>query len=144
MGKFTTLDSAPMTYHWNLQDRAGLAYFLKRKEWKKEETLFEAKSKERVLHIIESGSVRLTANDQTLDLKAGDSLGQLSLIHATSKPGSAVALEDTSTWTLTHEDWQTLRQEVPTVAAKIIEDMTSKMARIMSEATPPSELLPSL
>ena len=140
MGKFNTLDQADLTRLWTVKERAALAYYLEPKAWTKGETFYEARSKERRLFIVESGCIRVSMEASAVDFKSGDSFGELSLIQPTIKLSSALALEDSKTWMLSYDKWVELKDTAPTVASQLIEGITSKLAKLINDMIPPTEL----
>jgi CRP-like cAMP-binding protein len=137
VGKFTSLEKAVLTKDWTLEERTALAHFLKPKEYRESETIFLARSKDRGLFIVGSGIIQIQFDATSVSLKEGDSFGELSLIFASNKLVTAMALKPSQLWFLSIDQWHDLRKISPVISLKLIESICQKFAGMLNNAVPP-------
>jgi len=78
-----------------------------------------------------------------MDLKEGDSFGELSLILPTQKRATATAIQQSTLWTLTLESYAQLKMVAPIISLKLIEAISQKLGRTLNEMVTPPKLFAS-
>jgi CRP-like cAMP-binding protein len=140
MGKFTTLDKAKLTENWAIEERSAFAHFLERKEYQEGESIFLPRSKDRSLFMVETGLVRINYENLSLQLKEGDSFGELSLIFPSQKLAGADALQNSNLLFLSYKNWLDMKKVAPSVSLKLMESICHKLGEQLNEMIPPPKL----
>ena len=132
MGKFVTLEISPLFSDWALADRSALAHFLEVRSFKAGESIIDRLSNSSELFIVSSGSVKLSAESHSLEVTAGASFGELSLIHPSKRRVSAKAITPVETLVITAHHWLEMKQKTPSVAVKLMESILRKLSKELS------------
>lgn len=141
MGKFRLLERAQLTKNWLLEETSALAHFLSERKVREGDPIFLRQSKDRGLYFIESGLVKMQYEALSVDLKDGDSFGELSLFEESQKPISATAAHDCTLWVLTMDNFMEMKAVTPPVAVKLMEAICIKIAKSLSVFSLPSRIL---
>lgn len=148
MGKFITLERAELTKNWRLEERSALAHFLVERKIQEGDPLSLKNSRDRGLHLIELGLVRVQYENFSVELREGDSFGEFSLFEEIQKPTAMVASTMVHLWVLPLEAFQEMKHTTPAVAVLLMESIVHKLIkrlvnfsmppRILSSSPPPS------
>ncbi len=137
MGKFVALERAILTKNWPIEERSALAHYLKHHHIAEGDPVFVKGSKDRGLYLIEAGTIRIQYENLNVDLKEGDSFGELSLLEETPKVVSATAGQVTDLWVLTDENFQEMKRLTPAVAVLLVESIAKKLIYQIANFKPP-------
>ena len=143
MGKFTALDLCPLTKPFSIEERSALAHFLEKRDLKDGDPVIVNRSKERALYIVDSGAIKVSFENMSLELKPGDSFGELSLIFPTQKLISGIAAKDSVLWMLTFDRWTEMRKVAPAISLRLLEAITQKLSVLLNNTVPPPRLFSS-
>ncbi len=137
MGKFTTLDKSALTKDWPLDERSALAHFLEEVKLAEGQSIFAPLDTDRGLYFFESGSVRLMIENQILDLKEGETFGELSLVSSNAKLISAISVRESTLWYLSFEAYAQLKKAAPVVSLRLAESILQKLSLTLGQMLPP-------
>lgn len=118
----------------------GLAAQLRRRTFKHGTTIFHKDQAGDALYVIESGRVRIFlptegGTELTVDVAgAGDIFGELALLDGRPRSASAEALEDTTTFTLTRDEFKAHLAATPQLAVALIELLSSRLRHVTEYA----------
>jgi len=141
MGKFRALERAQLTKDWLLEEITALAHFLTERKVVEGDPIFLKQSKDRGLYFIETGIVRIQYEGLSVDLREGDSFGELSLFDENQKPVSTTAAQSCSLWVLTMDNLMEMKATTPSVAVKLMESICGKIAKSLSVFTVPTRII---
>jgi CRP-like cAMP-binding protein len=116
---------------------AELGTHLRRHAYKKGTIVFHKDQAGDALYILESGRIRVflpseSGNEFTVDtLEPGDVLGEMALLDGGPRSASAVTLEDTVTYTLSREDFQTVLAQSPAMASALLALIMARLRNVM-------------
>lgn len=128
MGKHRCLAHSDLVKNWTIEERAGLAFFLERYSFDKNDSLFLEDEKEQKVFFIESGAIEVSSGQMKTVKRAGESLGVLSLFSPLEKKISATAIEKSLVWALNENSWEALKIESPPLAIRLLESIQRKVA----------------
>jgi CRP/FNR family cyclic AMP-dependent transcriptional regulator len=121
-------------------DRRALLARLRRRSYRKGETLFHEGEAGDSLHLIEKGRVAIRASTRAGDeailavLGTGDCFGEQALLSPTAtRTASVVALEAVETRVLLRTDFEQLRREQPSVDRFLIEVLAGQVRRLSGQ-----------
>lgn len=143
-GKFTTLERALLTKDWSLEERTALAHFLKIRDYAEGDTVFLARSKDRGLFIVSSGQIQIQSETALLQLRDGDSFGELSLLFSSQKLVSIAVLKPSQLLFLSLDQWHDMRRISPVISLKLIESICQKFAGMLNSMVPPPKVSASV
>lgn len=132
MGKFITLEISPLFSDWSLADRSALAHFLEVRSFQAGDLIADRLSNSSELFIVSSGTVKLSAESHSLEVSAGASFGELSLIYPSTKRVSATAATAVETFVITAHHWLEMKRNTPSVAVKLMESILKKISKELS------------
>jgi len=141
VGKFRAIERSVLTKDWGVDERAALAHFLVERKISEGDPIFLKQSKERSLYFIELGLIRFQHETISVELKEGDSFGELSLLNESSKLVSATAQTPCQLWVLTFDKFQEMKKTTPLVAVKLTEAIATKIAKALSVFSIPQRIL---
>ncbi len=112
---------------------------MRRRTYARGEVLFHAGDPGDTLHLVAEGRVAIRISTELGDtatlsvLGPGESFGELALLNPGSvRTATAVALDDTATWTLHRNQFEMLRASAPTVDRFLSELLATRVQRLTS------------
>ena len=118
----------------------GLAAQLRRHIFKRGTMIFHKDQTGDALYVIESGRVRIflpteSGTELTVEVSGpGDVFGELALLDGRPRSASAEALEDTTTFTLTREEFKAHLAATPQLAVALIELLSTRLRHVTEYA----------
>ena len=118
----------------------GLAAQLRRHTFKRGTMIFHKDQTGDALYVIESGRVRIflpteSGTELTVEVSGpGDVFGELALLDGRPRSASAEALEDTTTFTLTREEFKAHLAATPQLAVALIELLSTRLRHVTEYA----------
>ncbi|HEY6103344.1 MAG TPA: Crp/Fnr family transcriptional regulator [bacterium] len=118
----------------------GLAAQMRRRVFKRGTMIFHKDQAGDALYVIESGRVRIflpaeSGTELTVEVSGGgDVFGELSLLDGRPRSASAEALEDTTAFTLTRDEFKTHLAETPQLAVALIELLSNRLRHVTEYA----------
>jgi len=118
----------------------GLAAQLRRRSFKRSTMIFHKDQAGDALYVIESGRVRIflpteSGTELTVEVSGpGDVFGELSLLDGRPRSASVEALEDTTAFTLTREEFTAHLAATPQLAIALIELLSTRLRHVTEYA----------
>lgn len=115
---------------------AAIARHLRRRRYRRGETIFHQDDPGDALHIVSSGAVKIVL--PSLDgeeailatLRSGDFFGELALLDGAPRSATAVALEATETWTLPRAAFLTMLDQDKALRESLLAGLAREIRRV--------------
>jgi CRP-like cAMP-binding protein len=114
----------------------AVARHLRRRRFRRNETIFHQGDPGDSLHLVSSGAVKIALPSMDGEeaiiatLRSGDFFGELALLDGAPRSATAVALESTETWTLPREAFLTLLDHDKRLRESLLAGLAHELRRI--------------
>ncbi len=126
---------------WSLEERSALAHFLTEQKAAPGERVFDTKSVQQKLYIIEKGRVRLTFEDTAVEFSESDSFSEMSILQQSSKLCVATGITDCVFWVLSFAKWEDMKRAAPVISLKLVERIGQKLVNLLNNNFQPHRVL---
>jgi len=118
---------------------ADVARGLRRRRFRRNETIFHQGDPGDSLHLVSSGAIKIVLpsleGDEAIiaTLRSGDFFGELALLDGAPRSATAVALEASETWTLTRELFHELLDRDRTLRDSLLAGLARELRRLTGQ-----------
>lgn len=132
------LVKVPIFNHLNNEDQQDIVDLIKVLKVKKDESVYNAGTKNPSLYILHSGKVKISRYNENGDeqvfrvLMPGDFIGEHALFDSKMSEDFAISLEDSTLCVLNGDDLKEHMLKKPTISFKIINELNNRLLQIQS------------